>query len=64
MRLNPQCVPTAAFGAVLGRLNTLRVLLSAPASAVPQLEVCEDTLVLPTAEFGLGTRGVCVRPFS
>lgn len=56
---NPQHVPMAAFGAVLGWLNTLRVLLLAPAAAVSQLKVCKDTLALPTAGFGLSTRGVC-----
>ena len=56
---NPQRVPTAGPGAVLGWLNALRVLLSAPAAAVPQGKVCKDTLALPTAAFGLGTRGVC-----
>lgn len=54
---NPQRVPVAGSGAVLGWLNTLRVLLLAPAA--PQLKVCKDTLALPTAGFGLGTRGVC-----
>lgn len=39
-------------GAVLG---TLWVLLLAPA---PQLNVCKDTLALPTAGFGLCTGGV------
>lgn len=39
-------------GAARGWLGTLWVLLLAPAAAVPQLNVCKDTLALPTAGFG------------
>lgn len=42
----------------LGWLGALRVLLLAPAAPVPQLSVCQETLALPTAGFGLCTRGV------
>lgn len=55
---NPQVSP---WRAVLGWLGTLWVLLSAPAAAVPQLNVCKNTLALPTAGFGLCTRGVHAR---
>lgn len=48
----------AGSGAVLGWLGTLWVLLSAPAAAVPQLNVCKNTLALSTAGFGLCMRGV------
>lgn len=51
----------AGSGAVLGWLGTLWVLLSAPAAAAPQLNVCKNTLALPTAGFGLCTRGVHAR---
>lgn len=50
---NPQPVPMAASGALLRWLNTLWVLLLAPAA-----ELCKDTLALPTAGFGLGAGGV------
>lgn len=51
----------AGSGAVLGWLGTLWVLLSAPAAAVPQLNVCKNTLALSTAGFGLCMRGVRAR---
>lgn len=45
-------------GAVLGWLATLWVLLSAPAAAaVPQLNVCKDTLALPTGGLGCAQKG-------
>lgn len=53
----PRCHHSGLW-AGLGWLGVLRVLLLAPAAPVPQLSVCQETLALPTAGFGLCTRGV------
>lgn len=55
--LTPRC-HHGGLWAGLGWLGALRVLLLAPAAPVPQLSVCQETLALPTAGFGLCTRGV------